>query len=104
MKNISIATFLLFVIILAGCSKDFLTKSPEDSINTANFFNTEEDAIAAINGAYQPLQWPKLFNMRMWTTDIMAGNSIVGAGGGSDGQETQDQANFVTATDNQGVL
>jgi tetratricopeptide (TPR) repeat protein len=34
----------------------------------------------------------------------MAGNSIVGAGGGSDGQETQDQANFVTATDNQGVL
>lgn len=104
MKNITIATFLLFVIILAGCSKDFLTKSPEDSINTANFFNTEEDAIAAINGAYQPLQWPKLFNMRMWTTDIMAGNSIVGAGGGSDGQETQDQANFVTATDNQGVL
>jgi tetratricopeptide (TPR) repeat protein len=57
-----------------------------------------------VNGAYQPLQWPKLYNMRMWTSDIMAGNSIVGAGGGSDGQETQDMANFVTATDNQGVL
>lgn len=40
----------------------------------------------------------------MWTTDIMAGNSIVGAGGGTDGIETQDEANFVTATDNQGVL
>ena len=95
---------LLLSTLLSGCGKDFLEKSPEDSINTANFFQTESDAIAAINGAYQPLQWPKLYNMRMWTSDIMAGNSIVGAGGGSDGQETQDMANFVTATDNQGVL
>lgn len=104
MKTKIIAVLLISLTILAGCKKDFLTKSPEDSINTANFFKTEADAVAAINGAYQPLQWPKLYNMRMWTTDIMAGNSIVGAGGGSDGQETQDNANFVTATDNQGVL
>ncbi|MCC6724954.1 MAG: RagB/SusD family nutrient uptake outer membrane protein, partial [Saprospiraceae bacterium] len=104
MKTKYISILIVSLIALAGCKKDFLTKSPEDSINTANFFQTEADAIAAINGAYQPLQWPKLYNMRMWTTDIMAGNSIVGAGGGSDGQETQDNANFVTATDNQGVL
>lgn len=91
-------------LLLTACSKAFLTKSPEDSINTSNFFQTENDAITAINGAYQPLQWPKLYNMRMWTTDIMAGNSIVGAGGGTDGIETQDEANFVTASDNQGVL
>ena len=104
MKTKYISILIIGLAFLAGCKKDFLTKSPEDSINTANFFQTEADAIAAINGAYQPLQWPKLYNMRMWTTDIMAGNSIVGAGGGSDGQETQDNANFVTATDNQGVL
>jgi starch-binding outer membrane protein, SusD/RagB family len=95
---------ILLITLISGCSKDFLDKSPEDSVNTDNFYITESDAIAAINGAYQPLQWPKLYNMRMWTSDIMAGNSIVGAGGGSDGQETQDMANFVTATDNQGVL
>lgn len=87
-----------------SCSDDFLDKAPLDSINTDNFYQTEEDAIAAINGAYQPLQWPKLYNMRMWTSDIMAGNSIVGAGGGDDGRETQDMANFVTTTDNPGVL
>ena len=97
-------SIVLLTMLLSGCGKDFLEKSPEDSINTANFFQTESDAISAINGAYQPLQWPKLYNLRMWTSDIMAGNSIVGAGGGSDGQETQDMANFVTATDNQGVL
>src|SRR5690606_5657138 len=47
---------------------------------------------------------PKLYNMRMWTSDIMAGNSIVGAGGGTDGIETQDMANFITQPDNAGVL
>lgn len=87
-----------------SCREDFLEKAPLDSINTDNFYQTKEDAIVAINGVYQPLQWPKLYNMRMWTTDIMSGNSIVGAGGGDDGRETQDMANFVTATDNPGVL
>ena len=40
----------------------------------------------------------------MWTLDIVAGNSIVGAGGGTDGIETTDMANFITTTDNAGVL
>ncbi|MDD4991183.1 MAG: RagB/SusD family nutrient uptake outer membrane protein [Paludibacter sp.] len=104
MKLRKYITFAFIAAMLTACSEDFLTKAPEDTINTANFFQTEADAIGAVNGAYQPLQWPKLYNMRMWTTDIMAGNSIVGAGGGTDGIETQDEANFVTATDNQGVL
>jgi hypothetical protein len=104
MKNKIYFTLVLIIALCTSCSKDFLEKSPGYSVNTANFYQTEADAIAAINGAYQPLQWPKLYNMRMWTPDIMAGNSIVGAGGGSDGQETQDQANFVTASDNQGAL
>lgn len=98
--------FLLASIVVAGfsCSDDFLEKAPLDTINTDNFYQTEADAVAAINGAYQPLQWAKLYNMRMWTSDIMAGNSIVGAGGGDDGRETQDMMNFVTTTDNPGVL
>ena len=97
-----IAVFALALLVTA--CEDFLEKSPYDSVNTENFYETEEDAVAAVNGAYQPLQWAKLYNMRMWTSDIMAGNSIVGAGGGDDGRETQDMANFVTSPDNQGVL
>lgn len=93
----------LLLVSLASCEK-FLEKAPLDSINTANFYQTREDAVAAINGAYQPLQWPKLYNMRIWTTDIWAGNSIVGAGGSTDGIETQDIANFVTSTDNAAAL
>ena len=99
-----IITLSVLALLSVSCSEDFLEKAPLDSINTENFYQTEADAIAAINGAYQPLQWPKLYNMRMWTSDIMAGNSMVGAGGGDDGRETQDMANFVTTTDNPGVL
>ena len=104
MKISSYTLITIIILLFTGCNKDFLDKAPLDSINTSNFFQTKEDVIAAVNGAYQPLQWPKLYNLRMWTSDIMAGNSIVGAAGGSDGIETQDEANFVTATDNQGVL
>jgi hypothetical protein len=104
MKHIVYFSIFILSVIFIGCSNGFLNKAPEDSINTSNFFQTEDDAISAINGAYQPLQWPKLYNMRMWTSDIYAGNSVVGAGGGTDGIETQEEANFVTAPDNAGVL
>ncbi len=102
--NKILITFFVAAIIVTGCSKSFLEKAPLDSINTSNYYKTADDAVAAINAAYQPLQRPKLYNLRMWATDIMAGNSEVGAGGGTDGIETKDQANFVTTTDNAGVL
>src|SRR5574340_1215407 len=102
--NQFLIAFFIIAIAAAGCSKTFLEKAPPDSVNIANFYKTDDDAIAAVNAAYQPLQRPTLYNLRMWTTDIIAGNSEVGAGGGTDGIETKDEANFVTTTDNAGVL
>jgi len=104
MKINKYISIVLLAVLFVSCSDDFLVKAPMDSVNTANFWQTESDAVAAINGAYQPLQSYRLYNLRLWTSDIFAGNSIVGAAGGSDGIETQNMANFVTATDNQGVL
>ncbi|TXD82660.1 RagB/SusD family nutrient uptake outer membrane protein [Subsaximicrobium wynnwilliamsii] len=102
MKNL---IYLIVVAILCiGCSDDFLDKQPLDTINTENYPQTAEELVTVVNGAYQPLQRPKLYNLRMWTSDIMAGNSIVGAGGGTDGIETQDMSNFITQPDNAGVL
>ena len=95
---------IMLLLLVVGCSKDFLDKQPLDTINTENYPKTADELVTVVNGAYQPLQWPKLYNMRMWTSDIMAGNSIVGAGGGSDGIETQDMSNFVTQPDNAGGL
>jgi starch-binding outer membrane protein, SusD/RagB family len=96
---------MLLLLMAMGCD-DFLEKKPLDTVNTENFYQTADDAVAAVNAAYQPLQRPKLHNMRMWTTDIIAGNSEVGANPveANDGIETKDQANFITTTDNRGVL
>lgn len=103
MNNLKYIIVVCLVVTFCGCKK-YLDKVPLDSVNTENFWKTEDDAKNSINGAYQPLQWPKLYNLRLWTSDIWAGNSIVGAGGGTDGIETQDISNFVTSTDNASAL
>ena len=94
---------VLFIFATSSCS-DFLDKEPWDGVDAEKGLTEEGDAIAAVNGAYQPLQWAKLYNMRMWTLDIVAGNSVVGAGGGEDGIETVDMSNFITMANNAGVL
>lgn len=100
MKNIFFFTTLTLSLLLAFTScEDFLEKAPLDKVSTDGTL-TEADAIAMVNAAYQPLQWPKLYNMRMWTTDIIAGNSVVGANGGTDGIETTDLANFIASSAN----
>jgi hypothetical protein len=104
MKYTKICLLLVLSLTLVNCSDDFLNKTQPDTINTDNYPTNAEELITLVNGAYQPLQWPKLYNMRMWTTDIMAGNSVVGAGGGEDGIETTNLANFVTNSSNEGVL
>lgn len=100
---IKYTTVILLLISVTSCEK-YLDKVPLDSINSQTFYKTESDAIAAINGAYQPLQWPKLYNFQIWGSDIWAGNSIVGAGGSTDGVATQDISNFVTTTANEAAL
>jgi hypothetical protein len=100
MKNIVI--FALLILLTGGCSK-FLDREPYEDPNPENM-NEEQSAIAMVNACYQPMQRPKLFNMRIWTLDIVAGNSEVGAGGGDDGIETIQLANFVADPDNFGVI
>lgn len=102
-RYIQLSLLVVFILCVTSCSK-YLDEVPLDSINTSNFFKTPDDAINAINAAYQPMQRPKLYNLRMWTSDIMAGNSVVGAGGGTDGIETVEEANFTTDPGNPGVL
>lgn len=90
------------VLMLTSC-EDFLDKTPLDTIGAESELN-ETDAVALVNSAYQPLQWPKIYNMRIWTTDIVAGNSNVGGEGGTDGIETIDLANFSANSTNFAAL
>ncbi len=68
MKKLLILTILFVAggILISGCDDDFLNKSDVNSINSGIFYQTESDAIAAINAAYAPLQnrglWARSFH------------------------------------------
>ncbi len=98
MKRFIYITSFFIATTLASCSK-FLDEKPYEDPGVETI-SDEASAIALTNAAYQPLQRPKLYNMRIWTLDIMAGNSVVGAGGGDDGIETVQLANFTATADN----
>jgi len=94
--------FVLALLVFSGC-EDFLEKQPLNQVSAETFYKTEKDAVAALTSAYDPLQWPNVYGLRIWMLEIAAGNSIVGAGGGTDGFETVQWSNFNTTTDNPGV-
>ena len=53
-------------IVTPGCS-DFLEEVPRDSISPANFYQSADDALAAVNGAYAALHHIGYYS-RYWVT------------------------------------
>lgn len=96
--NISIISLCAAAMLGASCS-DFLDSFPSYAVDP-NVSVTDSVAIALTNGCYVPLQSSNLYNMRIWSLDIIAGNSNVGAGGGDDGIETVQCANFAADASN----
>lgn len=102
MKKITNLLYVLAVLLLASCN-DFLDKSPKNAVDPETSV-TDEVAVALTNACYRTLQSSNMYNQRIWTLDIVAGNSLVGAGGGTDGIETIQASNFITQSDNQMAL
>lgn len=89
---------MLAIVMLASCS-DFLEKSPKNTVDPEKTVDNDV-AVAMTNACYRTLQSSNMYNQRIWTLDIVAGNSLVGAGGGTDGLETIQASNFITQSDN----
>ncbi|WP_209319672.1 RagB/SusD family nutrient uptake outer membrane protein [Ancylomarina longa] len=69
-KNIiGLACALLFV--LAGCSDDFLERSPSDQVSSANFFTQEKDLIYAVNAAYASIGFNSWGTDYGYSTDLL---------------------------------
>ena len=105
MNKITCIFTVSFIVLMTTSCEDFLDKKPLDMIGSDTELN-ETDVVALINSAYQPLQWAKLYNMRMWTTDIIANDSEVGGdmSSATDGIETKDLASFIATSTNEGSL
>lgn len=96
MKNIIITLLSLLLLGLYSCEDDeFLVKEPLNDITTETFYQTEEDAHAAVFAAYDPLQWYGLYSNNMWAIgDIRSDDAIKGDGPPSDGIEWHQLDNF----------
>jgi hypothetical protein len=57
MKSIRSLLVILLIIANLGCSEEFLEKPVLVDSVIESFYNTEDDAYAAIIAAYDPLQW-----------------------------------------------
>ena len=90
---------IITILISALSCTGFLDGTPPYAVSSDTELN-DSIAVALTNACYKPLQASNLYNMRIWSLDIIAGNSEVGAGGGNDGQETQDCAKFRASADN----
>ena len=94
MKKITNLLYMLAVLLLASCN-DFLDKSPKNTVDPETTV-TDDVAIALTNACYRTLQSSNMYNQRIWTLDIVAGNTLVGAGGGNDRPGTIQTYNFIT--------
>lgn len=82
------AAALLGLALLSGCGEKFLDVKPTDSITTANFYQTQTDAIQATTAVYAQLGRGGQYNYALWGIgEIMSDNSFTGGGGGGDGAE-----------------
>lgn len=100
MKHI---TYIILASALLTCSScsDFLEKYPKDSPSTT-IPMSDDLAVAMTNGCYQSLQSMNLYNQRIWSMDICAGDSEAGGdpSTGTDGVETKEIANFYATPSN----
>lgn len=100
MKHI---TYIILASTLLTCSScsDFLEKYPKDSPSTT-IPMSDDLAVAMTNGCYQSLQSMNLYNQRIWSMDICAGDSEAGGdpSTGTDGVETKEVANFYATPSN----
>ncbi|MDN5553610.1 RagB/SusD family nutrient uptake outer membrane protein [Prevotella sp.] len=103
MKKLSVFN-IVFLTVLAvqtvtSCSDNFLDKAPKNTVDPETSV-TDSVASAMASGCYRTLQSSNMYNQRLWTLDIVSGNSNVGAGGGTDGIETVQASNFTEGSDN----
>ena len=106
MKRTIISTISVVVLstVLSGCM-DKLEILPNDQIITENFFEegSPEEIESGVNSMYQRLQSSYMYNLRMWTLDIVAGEGRVGNEAGGNGLETTQLSNFTATSDNSGA-
>ena len=75
-------TLVTVVLLLASCNS-ILDKDPIATLDAGSFFQTQEDAIQAVNAAYKPLTFSNGNNNFYWGFGVLAGDEAITGGDGS---------------------
>jgi starch-binding outer membrane protein, SusD/RagB family len=91
--------FLAFILLIAvtGCSKDFLDRDPYIGSSLGNFYQTAEDAEAAVIACYAPLQVEISdgAHFRWYYGDIVSDDSDKGGSGDTDEPDLLEFESFI---------
>lgn len=69
--NKNILILFTFILFLTGCSENFLDKESLSDLAGGTFWQSEDDAILALDGCYAGLQSNYLFNSDPWSGGAM---------------------------------
>jgi hypothetical protein len=91
-----ISAFIL--IILLGCSEDFLNEQPLSQVVSSNFYQTEDQAYQALVSIYDALQYQSTPGVSwapfMVTADMLSDDAFAGGGDSNDGQDEDEFNKF----------
>lgn len=98
-------SIITLVMLFNGCSKDFLDRSPLDKEVSANFYQTEEDAMEALTAVYDVLgyddtpgaSWAPFCTV----SDMLSDDSFAGGQDPNDGMDEDQLNTFNIPTTNQ---
>ncbi|MEN8138410.1 MAG: RagB/SusD family nutrient uptake outer membrane protein [Bacteroidota bacterium] len=83
LENIFKAVLVVVLVVLSGCSKEFLDVKPTGKTTESEFYKTDEDASMALIAAYDILQLYSLLSFDSpGMTRVLASDESVAAGGG----------------------
>ncbi|HPE57647.1 MAG: RagB/SusD family nutrient uptake outer membrane protein [Bacteroidia bacterium] len=98
MKKMIYSIAVIFLLIASGCEK-FLDEQPQGQYSTADFFQTADHALLAINAAYVPLSFANSDN-RLWVFAEVASDDAVKGGFPGDQADIGLIDNFLIYSDN----
>lgn len=96
MKNNIISTFLT-MLVLMGCSEDFLDLNPVSQANIGNFYKTSDDITNAVWGVYDILQRNGMYGFSMMVVGENRSDNVTNT---LKGQSYSDFDDFIISTDN----
>ena len=96
-KLLGVSLFAALLVLATGCNEDFLQRDPYIGSSQGNFYQTAEDAEAAIKACYAPLQVEISApgsHFRWFFGDVVSDDADKGGSGDADAADLQEFADF----------